>query len=171
MQNVPDLPHFQSLCPYPAACLAIDRLKDFLHSKWFEDFLRCLVSTKRNSGGINLSTTVANGMPKKEGAEKGNVLLGSALLETKNSLKSGISSRFWLQQPHQWFSATLCVPKRQALLQQSLNLFQSVQTQYAPSEVFVGPTVSNQCGPNAIFPTSFTSPQQPQFYVQPPSTL
>ena len=41
-----------------AACLAINRLKDFL---------RWLVSTKRNSGGINLSAAVAYGMPKGRG--------------------------------------------------------------------------------------------------------
>lgn len=48
-----------SICAHTlAACLAIDRLKDFL---------RWLVSTKRNSGGINLSAAVAYGMPKGRG--------------------------------------------------------------------------------------------------------
>ena len=96
---------------------------------------------------------------------------GKALLETKNSLKSGVSSRTWLQQPQRWFSATLCVSKRASFIAAIIKpQFQSVQTQYAPRELFVGPTVSNQCGPNAIFPASFTSPQQPQFYAQPQST-
>jgi len=48
-----------SICAHTlAACLAIDRLKDFL---------RWLVSTKCNSGGINLSAAVAHGMPKGRG--------------------------------------------------------------------------------------------------------
>ena len=63
------------------------------------------------------------------------------------------------------------VPRKgQALSQQSSNLFQSVQSQYRPSELFLGPVVSYKSGPNAILPSSFTSPQQPQFYVQPQST-
>ena len=56
-----------------AACLAIDRLKDFL---------RWLVSTKRNSGGI-YPRQLLTACPK-EGAVKGNVLPGNVLLETKN---------------------------------------------------------------------------------------
>jgi len=60
--------------------------------------------------------------------------------------------------------------KGQALSQQSSNFFQSVQTQYPPSQLFVGPTVSNQCSPDSVFPTSFISPQQTQFFVRPQST-
>ena len=48
-----------SICTHAlAACLAVDRL---------EDFLRWLVSTKRNSGGINLSAAVGYRMAKGRG--------------------------------------------------------------------------------------------------------
>ena len=51
-----------SICAHTlAACFTIDRL---------EDFLRWLVSTKRNSGGFNLSAAVAYGMPKGRGRKR-----------------------------------------------------------------------------------------------------
>lgn len=151
-----------SICAHTlAACFAIDRL---------EDFLRWLVSTKRNSGGINLSAAVAYGMPKGRGRKRERAPRKRSVGNQKPVSK--VVSRVALDynssnnsfQPHS-------VPRKgQALSQQSSNLFQSVQSQYRPSELFLGPVVSYKSGPNAILPSSFTSPQQPQFYVQPQST-
>lgn len=56
--NCPGFAAF-SICSHTfAACLATDRSRDYL---------RWLVSTKRNSGGVNLSAAVTYGMPKGRG--------------------------------------------------------------------------------------------------------
>ena len=79
-----------SICAHTlAACLAIDRLKDFL--LW-------LVSTKRNSGGINLSAAVAYGMPKGRGRKGERVPRKRSVGNKKLILKGDVSSRTWLQQ-------------------------------------------------------------------------
>ena len=89
-----------------AACLAIDRLKDFL---------RWLVSTKRNSGGINLSVAVAYGMPKGRGRKGERAPRKRSVGNKKTVKKSGVSSATWLQQ-QRWFSATFCVPQRASFI-------------------------------------------------------
>ena len=150
-----------SVCAHTlAACLAIDRLKDFL--SW-------LVSTKRNSGGINLSAAVAYGMPKGRG-RKGERAPRKRSVGNKKPVSKVVSRVTLGYNGNDGFQPHSVSHNGQALSQQSSNLLQSGQTQYPASKRFVGPTASNQYSPNSVFQASLTSPQLTQFFVQPQST-
>ena len=130
-----------SICAHTlAACLTIDRL---------EDFLRWLVSTKRNSGGINLSAAVAYGMPKcvKEGAEKGNVLPGNAPLETKNqSQKWCLESHLTTTAATMVFCHALC-PKKGKLYR---NNHQAASSPFRLNILRVSCLLAPLCPTNAV---------------------
>lgn len=151
-----------SICAHAlAACLTTDRLKDFL---------RWLVSTKRNSGGVNLSAAVTYGMPKGRGRKgeraprKRSVPNRKPVTKVVSRVTLGCNNNNDGLQPH------TASDEGQASSHQSSNLCQPVPVQQHTNQPFVNPSL-HQCG-NAILPNNFTPTQQTPFqmHIQPNST-
>ena len=152
-----------SICAHTlTACLTTERLKDFL---------RWLVSTKRNSGGVNLSAAVTYGMPKGRG-RKGERAPRKRYVTNKKPVTKVVSRvSLGCDSGNNGLQPNAASHEGQGLSHQSSNLRQLVPAHFPTGQPFVDPSLTNQCG-GANVPNSFTSTQQPRFqmYVQPQST-